>query len=1159
MILFGIDFPNQILEAAKNDKLVIFAGAGVSMGDPTCLPNFKTLAEKIADGTGMELGTREDYDKFIGEIEAKGINAHTRAAKILYSYSPKHNILHEGIIELFSDQTKIRIITTNYDHMFESVLDQKGSKQSVYNNPFLPSDENFYGIVHLHGNIDDPINMILTDADFGRAYIDKHNVSDFIRKVFTDKVILFIGYSYKDIIMSYLTRALSEVNTGNRYILTDALNSNWKFLGLTPILFPDQQFDQLNEGVKELGKIATRSLLDWNNYFKKYNNLPPQNISDISIIEYCLKDLEISVVLSRNISSSDWLDFLESRGIFDNIFSDSNSIDKFDELWTQWIISSHVGKDDNKLLSLFDKKGNKLSKYFSDSLLRKITFHGHDIQNEYFQKYILYLEKFIIEHWYIRELIKTSGQRKLEILCFQLFKIYFTFSFTLEKNYYTNSLEFRHHFIGDYHIIMDSWQECRDFLLEKYSKEIILFLMNILNELFLKYSGFDKVPYPINHLVIENRNGEPFTYKPLNAIEKIIFQSREAIENIDSGFVRFIILLYLQSDCIFLKKIGLKNLRETNTFTENEKYDLFLKYSSYKYSPEKEQAYLLIAKIFNQISKDRKDSFIDILESMKDNFESIPHENSLHEIYEIYNWGIWIQKNCHDNSRINKLVDSIQRAYGFKPREYPERDFGPVVSGWVKHISPYSEKELKEMTQESLFDLLKNYQGNNHQENFLNRIDKEGLLIQFSECVQKDFSWAVNIIDGMANYRITDDNTWNYFLNGINNSDFSLEELVLILKKIVESITLLPDVFDVSRLLMKILECQDIESEYKNYEEVLFSTSEIIWNNRNHTEPTISSEFYVLNTTTGIILLCWNKMIYFEKSNSLQEKYKSYFDNILSMQSWERNVAIEILAGCYAFLYHKDENWTKNTIVPILEGGEEESYKYAWDGVVHYSFYIDLSISDILSDLFLKAVDHIQWLSETTRSRFIDLFLILLIKVIENPIILFIPKFYLNSSEEDKIHFIEEIERKLSEMEKGEKLQWWNKWLKDFLENRMNNIPEKLSEKERTAIFNWLPNFDDEFDDAVNIFCNYDFPCEVDPAFFFTMEDNNRAQTHPESTIALIIKLLNSSSHFYFGEHYLESIIAKAIDKIGKDQKRKLQEGLLRRNIDLQISGDILC
>ena len=174
-------------------------------------------------------------------------------------------------------------------------------------------------------------------------------------------------------------------------------------------------------------------------------------------------------------------------------------------------------------------------------------------------------------------------------------------------------------------------------------------------------------------------------------------------------------------------------------------------------------------------------------------------------------------------------------------------------------------------------------------------------------------------------------------------------------------------------------------------------------------------------------------------------------------------------------------------------------------------------------------------------------------------IITFIPKFYQSACEEDRIHFIEEIERKLSEMEKGEKLQWWNKWLKDFLENRMNNIPEKLSEKERTAIFNWLPNFDDEFDDTVNIFCNYDFPCEVDPAFFFTMEDNNRAQTHPESTIALIIKLLNSSSHFYFGEHYLESIIAKAIDKIGKDQKRKLQEGLLRRNIDLQISGDILC
>ena len=52
MYLNGIDFPNKIIDAIKEDQLVIFAGAGVSMGPPTSLPNFEKLVEMIAEDTG---------------------------------------------------------------------------------------------------------------------------------------------------------------------------------------------------------------------------------------------------------------------------------------------------------------------------------------------------------------------------------------------------------------------------------------------------------------------------------------------------------------------------------------------------------------------------------------------------------------------------------------------------------------------------------------------------------------------------------------------------------------------------------------------------------------------------------------------------------------------------------------------------------------------------------------------------------------------------------------------------------------------------------------------------------------------------------------------------------------------------------------------------
>lgn len=39
MYISGINFPNDIIDAVNEGNLVAFAGAGVSMGAPTLLPN----------------------------------------------------------------------------------------------------------------------------------------------------------------------------------------------------------------------------------------------------------------------------------------------------------------------------------------------------------------------------------------------------------------------------------------------------------------------------------------------------------------------------------------------------------------------------------------------------------------------------------------------------------------------------------------------------------------------------------------------------------------------------------------------------------------------------------------------------------------------------------------------------------------------------------------------------------------------------------------------------------------------------------------------------------------------------------------------------------------------------------------------------------------
>ena len=210
MYIEEINFPNEIIEAIRNNKLVVFAGAGTSVDPPTSLPNFIELTKKIAEGTGEILKDDEPCDVFLGHLKLKDIDVNKQAAELLSGTCLRYNQTHEAIIDLFVDPSKIKIVTTNYDQMFEQVVESRGLCIPVYNAPALPLGNDVEGIIHVHGNINNPNYMVLTDEDFGKAYLTEGYAARFLIKLFQSYTILFIGYSYKDTILHYLTRAMSR-------------------------------------------------------------------------------------------------------------------------------------------------------------------------------------------------------------------------------------------------------------------------------------------------------------------------------------------------------------------------------------------------------------------------------------------------------------------------------------------------------------------------------------------------------------------------------------------------------------------------------------------------------------------------------------------------------------------------------------------------------------------------------------------------------------------------------------------------------------------------------------------------------------------------------------------------------------------------------------
>ena len=231
LIAGGPIIPVPLLNELDSGKVVFFCGAGISEGLSSGLPNFAGLVQHVYEANHIKPDAVESealdleepathrrrpaLDKALGLLERPerlGAIALRRTVIKRLSEPPSGDLLiHKALIELSRNERGVRLITTNFDNRFvEAGLD----KELVDAAPKVPvpKPHNWSSLVHLHGRIapkEDGSNLVLTAADFGRAYLTERWAARFVTELFREFIVVFVGYSVSDPVMSYMVDALA--------------------------------------------------------------------------------------------------------------------------------------------------------------------------------------------------------------------------------------------------------------------------------------------------------------------------------------------------------------------------------------------------------------------------------------------------------------------------------------------------------------------------------------------------------------------------------------------------------------------------------------------------------------------------------------------------------------------------------------------------------------------------------------------------------------------------------------------------------------------------------------------------------------------------------------------------------------------------------------
>ena len=1174
MKIKGIDFPTQIINALRDDKLVVFAGAGVSMGDPANLPSFKDLAIAISHGTGETLQERETEDQFLGRLELNGTNVYELARQVLLQDHPEPTQLHHDLMRFYPRSNSPRIVTTNFDLLFEQAA--KGlfeSEPEVFNAPELPLGRNCEGIIHIHGTVNRPNGMVLTDKDFGHAYLTDGWAVQFLVELFQSFTVLFVGYSHSDAILNYLSRALRVDNADRRFVLTDdAHDSRWEFLGVEPIPYlnsPDNAHRALYDGVHGLANHARRSILDWQQKITEIAEKPPVlDAEETDLIKYALTDESKARFFIDAASSIEWVGWLDERNYLGPLFG-TNELNERDVLFVHWLAEKFARRHPDELFLLIGRRYVQPHPIFWDALCRSIASKDNaprdpDTLSRWVSVLLAtapdQLDKEYSLLWLGERCIKDKlWERVVDVFdAMAASRVVVKRGFSWpdsDEEELSPRIEIELAFVSDHFTINKLWIEGLKPNLYRISEPLLSCAVGHLTTQHRKLSAWQEANRDWNPLSHSRGAIEPHEQDVYpETIDVLIDSARDCLEWLASNCKEVAAQWcdrLASEESPPLRRMSVHTLSFRNDLNPSEKIDWLLSRMDLNDFSAHHELFVVLKKTYADIDGNRRKAVLKAIQAHRVLAEEDDVTERRTASYH-FQWFHWLHTAAHECPFTREALEDVLRRFpGLKPSDRPDltHRISSVRGG---HQSPWTVDELlSKPAEEWAVELL------SFQETGIHELDRIGLNWTVYEAARQKFEWGINLSDALSEKGNWDADLWETLIRVWSAAGLDEAKARKVLKRLGRNELHEKHSRSVAKFLFEFVKDDSTLCTYALLAD-LNKIAARLWSQVDDNDPP-HIEFNrwlsrAVNHTSGILtnfwlhsLQCWRNRQE-PKPNVLNEQYCNAFSNIVKDDTIAGTLRRAVLACDFSFLLASDEVWTKENLLPwFSKNAESDDFVAVWDGFLYGS--LSPTAADLLKEPLLSAVPRLvnDPSSERLKS-FVRRYITMLTYFVDAPHEVWIPNYFAHADECARRAFALHIGVRLSDMSGVQQQEWWERWLKQYWANRLSGVPKALSGGEVESMLRWLPNLEPVFAEAVRLAVR--MPPENakhDVEVLYRIRKSDLCENHPESVAKLLVYLehIRSESYARTEERQLIGILREA--DIPDKLKLKLEELAARR------------
>ena len=1098
MKIAGVDFPQPLLNALRDGRLVVFAGAGVSIGTPALLPDFKGLARQIAEGTGLTIAELEPEDRFLGKLKDAGPDVHRRAAQILQANDPKSTNLHLNLLRLYTDPENVRIVTTNFDPLFEqAAADVFNLTPKVFQAPALPLGQRFQGIVHIHGVVDDPTEMVLTSQDFGRAYLTEADgwARRFLVDLFANYTVLFVGYSHQDTIMTYLTPSLPPDGNQQRFALVCDWKSDeqghWRRMGVEPVAFhqvDDDDFSGLDSAVAGLAVQIGRGTLDWQREIAEIaSGYPPVGTTDderAGIIERALSDPVETRFFVESAERPEWIEWLDRRGQLTALFTDGE-LSQRDQSLLHWLVSHFALSHDSMLFALMGRHGNRLNPVFWQSLSWKMQDCLQESPDPaVLTRWVLFLASGIpkeaseVALSWVAEACAAVGATD------GLLRVYEALTAGFDRappsDQWISSVMF--HYQAQEMLskhIKPNLAEMAEPLLAVTTMRLNA-RYAVLNAWGQSYPTWDSDNIRRSAIEPHEQDDDAGEVGPLVDV------ARECLEWLAANRPDAAHLWserHASSQTPLLRRLAVHTLPARTDLSPDDKIAWLLECCDIHDIATHHEVFRAASITYPQAGSERRSDLIDAVLTYRSPRETEPN-NDLYTARHHFTWLHWLSEAAPDCELASQALEHIRNQHPeFEPSEHPDfilyHQTG-IQSGDKSRWT--AEALLARPGAEVLPDLLA-YQPTNQQR--FDGHDRWAMVRAVEEAAQTNASWGLELADAMAGIGEWHSDLWHHVIAAWGKADLDQESVRRVLAHLSSEGLHRQHVREIARVLYELVgkadgaETTGLPGEANSIAAALHQHANIV------EVPNFTSSVggvpqdvdwlqMAINHPSGILAEFWAESIALwcrqqeTPPQSLNDEYRAALDGIVQDDSVASNLGRTVLVRYLPLLLWVDEPWTRQNLIPLLDPSSGD-FSSAWDGLT-YCRPMALQTAELLREPFLKAVEQINRdLAGSRQKRFITKYTAMLVWFASGPTDEWITKLLTRGGAEARHQFAMEISGHLRPLDAARQEKVWSTWLKGYWENRLLGVPVQLDDTEIDRMLYWTTLLSSIFPEAVDL------------------------------------------------------------------------------------------